>query len=58
MFAIFGAIIALAGAAVVVAKVIDADASTALKVVGFSLIAVGVLIFIISLMRRTTRRQE
>lgn len=58
MLAVFGGIIALVGAAVVVAKVIDADVITTVKVVGFSLIAVGVLLFIINLMRRTRRRQE
>lgn len=58
VFAIFGAIFVLAGAAVVVAKVIDADTSNALRVVGFSLIGVAALMFIICWMRRVTRRQE
>ncbi|MEV6758447.1 ISL3 family transposase [Streptomyces sp. NPDC051214] len=58
VFAILGAILVLVGAAVVVAKVIDADASNALRIVGFSLMAVGVLMFIVSWMRRATRRQE
>jgi hypothetical protein len=47
VFAIFGAVLSLVGPAVVVAKLIGADVSTALRAVGFSLIAVGVLIFII-----------
>lgn len=57
-YAIFGAILVLIGAAVIVAKVIDADVSTALRVVGFSLIVVGVLMVIIILVRRTTRRRH
>lgn len=57
-FAISGAILALAVGAVVVAEVIDVDVTTALRVVGFSLIAVAILISIIKLMRRTKRRQD
>lgn len=58
VMATFGAVLVPVGAVVVVAKVIDADAGNALRFVGFSLIAVGVLMFIVSWMRRATRRQE
>lgn len=56
--AISGAILALVIAAVVVAEVVDADVGNAVRVVGFSLIGVAVLISIIQLMRWTKRRQE
>ncbi|MEU6846339.1 hypothetical protein ABZ930_31180 [Streptomyces sp. NPDC046716] len=56
VLAVFGAIIALIGGALAVAEATDTDAITAVKIVGFFLIGVGVLIFIVSLMRRTPRR--
>jgi hypothetical protein len=58
IFAIFGAVLFLVGAAVVVAELIGADVGAVLKGVGFFLIVVGVLIFIVSLMRRTKRRRQ
>ena len=58
MFAVFGAIIVLAGVVVAFAKTIGVDALAAVKAVGLFLIAAGVLMFIISLIRRTARRQN
>ncbi|GAA1357984.1 hypothetical protein GCM10009612_27150 [Streptomyces beijiangensis] len=55
--AISGAIVALVIAAVVIAIVVDADVVNAVRIAGFILIGVAVLLGIITLMRRTKRRQ-
>jgi hypothetical protein len=55
--AISGAILALVIAAIIVAVRIDADVVNAVKVAGFILIGVAVLLAIIKLMRQTRRRQ-